>query len=448
LDDALAERQGRIALALMRLDAPARVWPLFEFRDDPSVRTELIHEFARYGIDPMHVVRRLRTEGDVSARRALVLCLGGYPKQDLAGAEERALEAELLKWYREHPDPGLHSAVDWVLRQRWGLAERLVQIDNELASRDLPKDRNWFVNGQGQTYAIVREPVRFMMGLNPDDRELYAAYPTPEGQSRVRATTAWHERLIPRSFAIAMREVTVAEYSRFLDTKPVGVEDHRVHNHFRVFFPTPGCAVGDIDWYAGARYCNWLSASEAIPKAQWCYPDTIGPGMELPKDHLERTGYRLPTEGEWEYGCRFRTVSSRAFGGSLKRCRAYAWTLSNSAGVAHPAGMLKPNDLGLFDTIGNLGEWCCDPCRDPTDGYPVPAGKVPLLDKLELAPFSEDTVRRVRGPTTGSPTQHSFSGYRSSHWPGNPASHLGFRPVRTLPRETSSQSTAPSVSLP
>src|SRR5262245_41180495 len=93
----------------------------------------------------------------------------------------------------------------------------------------------------------------------------------------------------------------------------------------------------------------------------------IGPmsqeGMELPGDFLERTGYRLPTEGEWGYACRAGAVSSRPYGRSEGRLASYAWFLTNSSQTAtmHPAGGLKPNDLGLFDILGNAYEWCNDP---------------------------------------------------------------------------------------
>ena len=71
------------------------------------------------------------------------------------------------------------------------------------------------------------------------------------------------------------------------------------------YAPTPDCPVHSTDWYAAAEYCNWLSKQEEIPEKEWCYePDAKGlyaEGMKPAANCLERTGYRLLTEAEWEY---------------------------------------------------------------------------------------------------------------------------------------------------
>src|SRR5205823_3351078 len=83
-------------------------------------------------------------------------------------------------------------------------------------------------------------------------------------------------------------------------------------------------------------------------------------GMTIPAEVLERTGYRLPTEAEWEYACRAGAVTSRYYGASLDLLDAYARYQANSTEHAWTCGSLLPNDLGLFDMLGNMYEWCQD----------------------------------------------------------------------------------------
>ena len=117
-------------------------------------------------------------------------------------------------------------------------------------------------------------------------------------------------------------------------------------------------------WYDAVAYCNWLSEQEGLPKEEWCYlrnaSGAYADGMSIPADVLERTGYRLPTEAEWEYACRAGTVTSRYYGHSPALIDSYAWYVDNSQDHAWTCGSLRPNDLGLFDMLGNMIEWFHD----------------------------------------------------------------------------------------
>jgi formylglycine-generating enzyme required for sulfatase activity len=80
--------------------------------------------------------------------------------------------------------------------------------------------------------------------------------------------------------------------------------------------------------------------------------------MKMATNYLQRTGYRLPTEAEWEYVCRAGTETTYSFGEAVDLLGKYAWYAANSSGRSQPVGTVRPNDKGLFDMHGNLLEWC------------------------------------------------------------------------------------------
>jgi eukaryotic-like serine/threonine-protein kinase len=209
------------------------------------------------------------------------------------------------------------------------------------------------VNNQGQTFTVIEGPVEFRMGSPLTDTE---RTPGNEPSRRMR---------IPRRFAIAAKEVTIEQFQRFLKLGGITIDRYQLSASFlSKFSPDPDGPWIGPDWYSAAHYCNWLSEQEGLPKDQWCYlPNEAGAfveGMTIPADVLERTGYRLPTEAEWEYACRAGAVTARYYGSSTDLLDAYARCQANSKEHASMCGSQFSNDLGLFDMQENEYEWCQD----------------------------------------------------------------------------------------
>ena len=177
-------------------------------------------------------------------------------------------------------------------------------------------------------------------------------------------------------------------------------------------------------------YCNWLSNEEGIARDQWCYvnksPSGSMIGLTLADQHLERTGYRLPTEAEWEYACRAETKTIRPFGDSVGLMCAYAWHSGNANGVSHPVATRKPNDLGVFDMLGNVFEWC----HELVHTYPQDTAE--YRNNGALGPF-EAGYYVVRGGSYTTVDLGLRSASRARNPPTRRQGSIGFRVARTMP---------------
>jgi len=141
------------------------------------------------------------------------------------------------------------------------------------------------------------------------------------------------------------------------------------------------------------------------------------------------TGFRLPTEAEWEYACRAGTTTALNNGRELTsttgRCQnldEVAWYDETSGSTTHPVGSKKPNAWSLYDMHGNVLEWCQD-----WDG-PYPTGAV-----TDPAGPGSGSYRVVRGGGWYDDARHCRAANRLRFEPGNRIADLGCRLVRTVP---------------
>jgi hypothetical protein len=106
---------------------------------------------------------------------------------EAAAASAVSGEAALVRaLYLEHPDPGIHSAAEWLLRQ-WAREEhlraslpRLIQQKPPVVRSDTPR---WYVDRQLHTLVVLPGPVDFWMGKQ---------------QSKAEKDHSWHSATPPR----------------------------------------------------------------------------------------------------------------------------------------------------------------------------------------------------------------------------------------------------------
>jgi formylglycine-generating enzyme required for sulfatase activity len=229
---------------------------------------------------------------------------------------------------------------------------------------------------------------------------------SPRGEPGRRADEGpVREVTVDGPFLVSAAEVTHAQYARVTGAAPPGSGVVK-RAASAADFPAEMVSYDDA-----VAFCRRLTEKEADQP-------TARPGW----------AYRLPTEAEWEYACRAGTTTPFWCGPTLDNGREARYTPAGNGpgadleggdpdppaeGIPEKAGRFPPNPWGLFDTHGNVAEWCADWYGPYGADGPPPAG-----DR-----------RVVRGGSFRDPAADCRSAARASARPADRRDDLGFRVV-------------------
>ncbi len=406
--------------------------------EDRSAETAFICTSDLNGIPDTKLLELARrwAESDDPRLAAIILALGGYPPPANVTQQTAPL---LTRIWTDSPRAETHSACDWLLRQ-WQIDADAGRLPNSYHSDT--NDRNWRMHRDRLFIRIQRPAKPFLVGTPRDDlRGLEVGLQNPE----FNGFEVEHPTQVVSDFEIAAYEVTVSEFEEFLEDRDSrhleavwnqireNPTKSRTRNEERVLqMPADG-----FNWYNAVEYCIWLSQKHELESCYGTMDDArdafaaLGSSVILPCDRT-KSGYRLPTNGEWELACRGGTGTLWPQGSTDKFLVEYA-ACAKGGGEMLPVGSRRPNPWGLFDVLGNVAELTDSPSRA------LPAGKLfeePAFRSANEKILSFDirggaycqpaNIVRSARRVAASVTQVSPPGFAGSFG-------LGIRLVRALP---------------
>jgi len=194
-------------------------------------------------------------------------------------------------------------------------------------------------NSLGMTLVRI-EPGSFLMGSSKDQIDhLMRVFP---GSKRewFDDEQPQHTVKITHPIHMGIHQVTQGQYQAVMGNNP---------SQFKGSGDLP---VENVSWLDAVEFCNKLSEREKRTPFYQIDGTKVTPAGG--------SGYRLPTEAEWEYACRATSTTLYPFGDDASKLGEHAWFEGNSESKTHLVGQKLPNAWGLYDMLGNVSEWCAD----------------------------------------------------------------------------------------
>ena len=216
-----------------------------------------------------------------------------------------------------------------------------------------------FTNSIGMRFRLI-PPGEFLMGSTPEEIEkIEAELKRPEliehlhfWRPQIESEAPQHKVVLTKPIYVGVTEVTQAQYELVMGTNPSQFSSTGEGKEAVANLETGNYPVEMVSFNESVEFCARLSQH-----------GQLGP-FNVFSDHtvttLEGTGYRLPTEAEWEFACRAGTTTRFWGGDETEDLIQAGWCSNNAVGRTHAVGELKANPFGLSDMLGNVWEWVHD----------------------------------------------------------------------------------------
>ncbi|HAN90903.1 MAG TPA: hypothetical protein DCQ33_02335, partial [Nitrospira sp.] len=214
-----------------------------------------------------------------------------------------------------------------------------------------------------------------------------------------------HSVTLTTDFWMADTELTQRQYRTLLGGNPSQ-------------FKGDDLPVENVSWIDAVTYCNALSVKEKLTPCYQINGTTVGWA-----DGVKCTGYRLPTEAEWEYAARSPAMTIYAGSDSVD---GVGWYETNSGSTTHAVKSKAANGRGLYDLSGNVWEWVWD-------WYQANYEALPSTDPMGPTVKPSLEYRVLRGGSWTNTAALARVALRNIDASTYRYSHIGFRFVRSNP---------------
>lgn len=225
-----------------------------------------------------------------------------------------------------------------------------------------------YTNNIGMKFVLI-PPGKFLMGSPREEIENSLMAVGIDGgkdehfkhwKERIRSEGPQHKVIVSKPIYLGVHEVTQAQYEQVMGRNPSHFAETGPGRDVVFGLDTSRYPVEMVSWNDAAEFCAKLSEREQLKPFYSRSGETVA--------MLAGTGYRLPTEAEWEYACRSGNQAVFAFGDSLSSMQANFNGNYPSGGAPKSillnrtttVGSYMANAFGLCDTHGNVWEWVQD----------------------------------------------------------------------------------------